>query len=91
MHVETIVRTNISLEYHYEGTEDLKSYISSVEVLKGIHKGATLTVYGCFKNFPKLSNGELLQILTESGMDTENTEYYYSPHRNQLEVVWHGR
>lgn len=91
MHVETIVRTNISLEYQYEGITDLKAYMSSVEVLAGIHKGATLTVHGKFKNFPNISRGELLQILTKAGIDTKDIEYYHLPYRKQLEVVWYGR
>lgn len=91
MHLETIVRTNISLEYHYEGVDDLKSYVNSAEVLAGIHKGANLTVYGRFNEFPNVTKDRLLQILTEAGIDTSETEYYYSPHQRQLEVVWYGR
>lgn len=90
MHVETIIRTNISLYYQYEGLSDFISFKTAIDNLKDVHRGTSFTVSGIFDGYNQELKLLTLQDFTDAGIDSSEIEFYHSPYTKQLRVVWFG-
>ncbi|QYA57473.1 hypothetical protein SARAHDANIELLE_45 [Hafnia phage vB_HpaM_SarahDanielle] len=90
MHVETIIRTNISLHYQYEGLSDFIAFKTAIDNLKDVHRGTTFSITGIFDGYNQELKLLTLQELTNAGIDLSEVEFYHSPYTKQLRVVWFG-